>query len=128
MTNVDTPICIIEDNKSIRKLFCTLLQKSGNKTVDFGDGNSGLSWLNENTPLALIVDILLPDQSGTDILQLVREMPHGERIPIIAVTGFAHAYDRNKFLELGFDGYIPKPVNTSSFVNEVKEIIVQKGE
>ncbi len=119
----DLPICIIEDNKPIRKLFCTLLQKSGFQVADFPDGTSGMDWLKANRPLAVITDILLPDVNGSDVLALIRTLNEGDKIPVIAVTGFAQANDRDKFIALGFDSYIPKPINTSSFVSEVTEII-----
>lgn len=119
----DTTICVIEDNKPIRKLYCTLLKKSKYKTVEFPDGNSAVEWLKDNRPDGVIVDILLPDQSGVDILNFIRQQPDGASLPVIASTGFANASDRAKYLELGFNHYIPKPVNTATFVDEVKSAI-----
>lgn len=123
MFSKDLPLCIIEDNKPIRKLFCTLLQKSGFQVADFPDGTSGMEWLKANRPLAVITDILLPDVNGSEVLALIRTLNDGDKIPVIAVTGFAQANDRDKFIALGFDSYIPKPINTSSFVSEVTEVI-----
>jgi DNA-binding response OmpR family regulator len=120
-------ICIIEDNKPIRKLFSTLLKKANFETIEFSDGKSALEWIsNNNMPSAFILDILLPDQSGTDILNVIRQKPNGVSTPIIAVTGFATSNDRQKYLDLGFDHYIAKPINTASFVEEVKGIINSK--
>ena len=120
-------ICIIEDNNSIRKLFCTLLQKSGHKTVDFAEGQEALDWLNDNMPKALIIDIMLPDLNGADIKSAVRNFPDGENVPIIAVTGFAKSSDREKYIDMGFDAYIPKPINTSKFAKEINEVIEIKN-
>lgn len=119
-------VCVIEDNKPIRKLFCTLLQKSNFKTIDFADGKSALDWLKENEPLAVITDILLPDVNGSDILSFVRNKENGHKIPVIAVTGFAMQNDKDKYINMGFDLYIPKPINTSSFAEDIKSIIMQK--
>ncbi len=119
-------ICIIEDNVPIRKLFCTLLKKNGIDTADFGDGTSGLNWLNQNTPDLLVVDILLPDMNGSEIMQSVRNTEAGKTMPIIAATGFAQANDREKYLEMGFDSYISKPINTSTFVQDIKLVIEEK--
>lgn len=120
------PVCVIEDNKPIRKLFCTLLKKSGFETVDFGDGNSAMDWLKDNVPYGVLVDILLPDLNGGEILEFIRSKEEGDKIPVIAATGFAQSNDRDKFIRQGFDGYIPKPINTGSFVSEVKEIFDSK--
>lgn len=120
-------ICIIEDNKPIRKLFSTLLKKANFEIVDFPDGKTAVEWISSNNmPVAFILDILLPDQSGMDILNIIRQKPNGVSVPIIAVTGFATANDRQKYLDLGFDHYIPKPINTTTFVEEVKNVINTK--
>ncbi len=120
------PICVIEDNKPIRKLFCTLLKKNGFETVDFGDGKSAIDWLKDNNPYGVIVDILLPDLNGGEVLEFIRSKDGGDNIPVIAATGFAQSKDREKFIQQGFDGYISKPINTGSFVSEVKEIFDSK--
>ncbi len=121
-------ICIIEDNKPIRKLFSTLLKKANYETIEFADGQSVIEWLgNNNMPSAFILDILLPDQSGIDILNIIRQKPNGVSIPIIAVTGFATANDRQKYIDLGFDYYISKPINTGTFVDEIKQAIQSKN-
>lgn len=121
------PICVIEDNTPIRKLFCTILSKSGFATVDFSDGFSAVEWLKENACTGMIMDILLPDLNGTELISMVRDMPNGKNVPIIAVTGFAQANDKERFMELGFDSYIAKPVNTATFVNEVKKVFESKN-
>lgn len=121
-------ICIIEDNNAIRKLFCTILKKSGLNTIDFPDGSSAVKWLNDNIPDAIILDILLPDSNGTELLKIIRKMPLGNTIPIIAVTGFAKTNDKEKYLEMGFDSYFSKPINTVHFANDVNEIIKMKSQ
>ena len=124
--NSEAPICVIEDNVPIRKLFCTLLNKSGYTTVGFGEGKPAIEWLQQNNPQCVIVDILLPDKNGPEILKAIRDVPEGNKIPVIAATGFAHSNDRQNFLEMGFDSYISKPINTSSFVADIKKIIEEK--
>ncbi len=123
MGTQEQPICVIEDNTPIRKLFCTLLGKAGFHTIEFSDGNSFYEWLKNNKTSGVLMDILLPDTSGTELIKSIRNMPNGEKIPIIAVTGFAQAQDRENFLDLGFDSYISKPVNTATFVEEVRSAL-----
>jgi len=116
-------VCVIEDNLPIRRLFTTVLKKAGFDTVDFSDGASALAHLQSNPVNAIIMDILLPDINGTELIKSVREIESCKNIPIVSVTGFAQASDREKFLQAGFDGYIAKPINTQSFVSELQEII-----
>ncbi len=120
---VNKLICVIEDNTPIRKLFCTLLKKSGYETVDFDDGKSALAYLSASSPKAIIMDILLPDINGTDLIKLVHDISINKDTPVVAVTGFAATQDREKFIELGFRGYLAKPVNTASFVLDLEKLI-----
>jgi CheY-like chemotaxis protein len=119
-------ICLVEDNKAIRKMFGILLNKAGFQITEFEDGKTAVEWLNNNLTVCVIVDILLPDMNGTEIMSAIRNMPGGEKVAIIAVTGFAHPSDREKYLALGFDDYISKPVDTTTFANLVKQIIENK--
>ena len=126
MGTQNDPICLIEDNKAIRKMFGILLNKAGYQTQEFEDGKSAVEWLNMNTAKCVIVDILLPDMNGTEIMYIIRKQPDGANVPIIAVTGFAHPSDREKYLVMGFDDYISKPVDIKTFANIVKQIIEDK--
>jgi DNA-binding response OmpR family regulator len=115
--------CVVEDNTPIRKLFTTLLKKSGYDVIDYGDGNSALQGIKEKKPESIILDILLPDSNGTELIQEIRNFEDMADVPIIVVTGFAQDEDKKNFQDLGFNGYLPKPINTASFINDVKEII-----
>ncbi|NLO19646.1 MAG: response regulator [Ignavibacteria bacterium] len=120
-------ICVVEDNAPIRKLYSTLLKKHGFQTEDFPDGKQAIDWLKNNNPDCVLVDILLPDMNGTEILQFVRKKENGDSIPVIAATGFAHSNDRQKFIDIGFDSYIPKPINTATFASDIEDVIRKKN-
>ena len=126
MADETKSICVIEDNQSVRKLFSTVLKKTGYATIDFTDGLTAMDWLKENKPVCVIVDILLPDVNGSDVLNHLRQQPDGDKIPIIAVTGFAKSNDKEKYLKQGFDNYIAKPINTMTFAEEVQQTIKDK--
>lgn len=68
------------------------------------------------------MDILLPDKNGTELIDDLRALKNYKEIPIIAVTGFALSSDQQKFMKLGFDGFLAKPINISSFASEIKDI------
>ena len=115
-------VCVVEDNVPIRKLETTLLKRAGNTVFDFGDGASALAWIKENKPDLMIVDILLPDTNGTEIMKEVKAMPERRDFPIVAATGFAQLYDREKYLQEGFDAYIAKPLDIANFISEIDHI------
>ncbi len=122
MANQEAPIAVVEDNTPIRKLFCTILNKAGFKTIEYSDAKSAIEGLKSKEVSTILLDILLPDKNGTDLIEDLRSNSNLKDIPIIAVTGFAQSSDQHKFMKLGFDGFIPKPVNTSSFVQEIQDI------
>lgn len=122
MANQDAPIAVIEDNAPISKLFCTILNKAGFKTVEFSDAKSSIDGLKKTEVSTVLLDILLPDKNGTELIEDLRGISSLKDIPIVAVTGFAQPSDQQKFMKIGFDGFIPKPINTITFVQEIKDI------
>ena len=116
-------IIVVEDNAPIRKLFCTLLKKQGLEVIDFGSGDAVLKELPNLKPDLMVLDILLPDINGTELIGKIRAMPHCSNVPAVAVTGFATEQDEIKFKELGFNGYLSKPINTDTFISEIKKHI-----
>lgn len=119
-------ICVIEDNKSISKLFATILQKNGYETIEFFDATSALDWLKNNSPICILTDVLLPDMNGTEFLAEVRKIENLKNLPIIAITGLAQPGDEQKLLSAGFDGYMSKPINIATFVSEIESIMEMK--
>lgn len=115
-------ICVIEDNIPIRKLYSTMLKKAGFLVFDFGDGASSLEWLKSNKVDGIIMDILLPDINGNELVKKVKEIESHKDTKVCAITGFAQAQDKEKFLNDGFTHYLSKPINTTTFIDEVKNM------
>jgi CheY-like chemotaxis protein len=116
-------ILIVEDNDSICKLFSFLLKKAGYNPTIFTTGKECCNWINNNLPIIVLCDISLPDMSGVDVLEHIKKLKHTEKLSVIAVTAIARSGDKEKYLKLGFDGYIPKPINTTTFVSEIQKYI-----
>ena len=127
MSGNTKPVCVIEDNTPIRKLLTTILERSGFNTVSFGDGTSAIDWLKQNEAVIVLVDFVLPDLDGGAIVDFIRQLPDGNKIPVIAVTGLAQENDKERILKMGFDSYIAKPIQTATFAKTVQEIIDLKN-
>jgi CheY-like chemotaxis protein len=123
MNNLSNLILIIEDNESICKLFSFLLKKAGYDTAIFNTGKEACDWIDSNLPTIVLCDISLPDMNGVEVLEHIKRLNHTSKLPVIAVTAIARSGDREKYLKVGFDGYIPKPVNTTTFVSEIQKFI-----
>lgn len=113
-------VCIVEDNTPNRKLFAMLLKKAGYEVYDFDNASATLEWLKNNSADFILMDILLPDMNGTELLASVRQIPNHAQTKIIAITGFSSSNDREKFLSQGFDGYLSKPINTTTFIQDIE--------
>lgn len=116
-------ICIIEDNAPNRKLFSMLLKKKGYNIADFGTAKDSLDWLSINIADLILLDILLPDMNGPEVLINIRKNEHLKGAKVLAITGFTSTYDKEKFLSLGFDGFLAKPINTTTFIDEIESYL-----
>lgn len=89
-------------------------------------GAECLKMMAEEVPTLLLVDIQMPHMSGLELLAKIREHEIWRHIPVIAVTAHAMMGDSDRFSSAGFDGYIPKPINAMSIVNELLPIVSTK--
>ncbi|MCK6512900.1 response regulator [Myxococcota bacterium] len=116
-------ILIIEDNEQNLYLLTFILEKHGYAVISARDGLQGVQ-LAQTQPLALILlDIQLPLMDGYAVAALLRTYNSLSHTPIVAVTSYAMFGDRERILAAGCDGYIEKPINPQTFVEEINEYI-----
>jgi CheY-like chemotaxis protein len=89
-------------------------------------GMECLRLMAEESPTLLLVDIQMPQMSGLELLEKIREHETWRHIPVIAVTAHAMMGDSERFASAGFDGYIPKPISAMSLVNDLQPIVAAK--
>jgi two-component system cell cycle response regulator len=116
-------VLIIEDNESISKIFSFLLKKEGYSIVFCKTGKEAFNWIDNHLPIIVICDISLPDMNGEEVLAYIKKLEHTVDLPVLAVTAIARAGDKEKFLNMGFTGYISKPINTATFVSEIQKYL-----
>ncbi len=112
-------ILMIEDNEQNRYLATFLLEKSGHAVVHAANGPAGLDLAVRVSFDLILLDIQLPGMDGYDVARALRDIPVLNSVPIIAVTSYAMAGDREKALAAGCNHYIEKPINPETFVAEV---------
>lgn len=113
---------LIEDNEQNRYLATFLLQQHGFEVLAASDGPSGIQLAIESEPAFVLLDIQLPTMDGYEVARSLRRVDALDRTPIIAVTSYAMVGDREKCLEAGCDGYIEKPIDPETFVEEIERI------
>jgi CheY-like chemotaxis protein len=123
-------ILLIEDHEQNRYLATFLLEKHGYVVVPSSDGPTGIALAKAMNPALILLDIQLPTMDGYAVARELRNDPALQNIPIIAVTSYAMAGDREKSLAAGCNGYLEKPINPDTFVMEIEKFLPpnQKGE
>jgi two-component system cell cycle response regulator DivK len=112
-------ILLIEDNEQNRYLATFLLEQHGYTIVAAPDGPSGVALAQSLLPDLILLDIQLPGMDGYAVAKALRAIESMRGTPIIAVTSYAMAGDREKCLAAGCNGYIEKPINPETFVTEI---------
>lgn len=102
-------IALVEDNPDNRLLVHAILEDHF-EIEEYENGADALRGLKERPPRLVLLDISLPEMDGTEVLRHMRDDPTLSGIPAIALTAHAMAGDRERFLEMGFDHYLTKPI------------------
>ena len=104
-------VLLVEDNADSAEALALLLRMLGNEVEVASDGISGLRAVETNRHEIVLLDIGLPEMNGYDVARRIREQPWGERIALIALTGWGQDEDRRLAKEAGFDHHLVKPVD-----------------
>ncbi len=116
-------ILVIEDNEQNIYLMTFILENNGYEVVQARDGREGIELAGRVKPTLILLDIQLPDIDGYDVARELRSNPALDDVPIVAVTSYAMAGDREKCLDAGCVGYITKPINPETFVAEMEKYL-----
>lgn len=117
-------ILVAEDNPTNRELLRELLEIHGYSVAEACDGEEALAMVEQAHPELLLLDIGMPRSDGFAVVRTLRESPRFASLPVVAITAYAMQGDREKILSSGFDGYLSKPVNSVSLVQELDRLLV----
>lgn len=121
-------VLLVEDEEFIRDLFKRQLDLSGFTTDAFGTGQEGLTALTRNAYDLALLDIMLPDINGLQILQNIRQNANTKNLVVVLLTNLGQDAVIKQGFELGADGYLVKAAYTpDQIVQEVKNIMQKKG-
>jgi two-component system, sensor histidine kinase and response regulator len=104
-------ILVAEDNPTNQQVAQAILEGAGIVVTIVDNGEEAVEALRHNAFDAVLMDIQMPRMNGYEATRLIRELPRGASIPIVAMTAHAMKGDEEKCLEAGMDAYISKPVN-----------------
>lgn len=118
-------ILVIDDNADIRDLLAFVLQKENYEVSTVPDGVSGLTLIKENKPDLIILDVMMPEFSGFEVLEAVRTDKDSKVrvIPVLMITSKSSTADIDQALELGANSYIVKPFRPANLVQKVNALL-----
>lgn len=116
-------IYIVEDDESIREIEEFALINAGHKVVGFSDAKSFFHQISDVLPDLVLLDVMLPDESGNDIVRKLRKNGDTKRVPVMMVTAKTTELDLVKGIEDGADDYIKKPFSVMELISRVKALL-----
>ena len=118
-----TTVLIIEDNPDNMLLISDILDFNGYSLIKAETGLAGVEMAENNQPDFIILDIQLPDIDGYEVLKRIRNNDRTKNIPVVAMTSYAMAGDRERLLNAGCNGYVEKPFDPGTVMDQIKQVI-----
>lgn len=115
------PILVVEDNEQNMELATFLLEEGGYAVARASTLDEARAFLRTHTPRLVLLDMNVAGADGLTLVAEWRRLPVA--FPIVALTAHAMRGDRERFLAGGCDGYISKPINTRTFLEEVSRFL-----
>ncbi|NFA61026.1 response regulator transcription factor [Clostridium sporogenes] len=114
-------VLVVEDDPALRKLFCTVLNKNGYKSIEAKDGNSALDVLYKEYIDLIISDIMMPNMDGYTLIKLIRES--NDNVPILMITAKGTFSDKQEGFRVGTDDYMVKPIDVNEMILRVGALL-----
>jgi CheY-like chemotaxis protein len=133
MNAAPVTILLIEDDAGHARLIEKNVRRAGvsNEIIPFTDGTSALAYMFATdgagqrtavTSILVLLDLNLPDMSGIDILQRIKQDPHLKRAPVIVLTTTDDRVEIQRCYDLGCNVYITKPVDYEGFATAIRQL------
>lgn len=116
-------IFYVEDDNSIREIVLYTLHSMGFEARGFEDGQSFLKALENHKPSLIMLDVMLPDYDGVELLKIIKRQAKTSDLPVIMATARGAEIDKIQALDLGADDYLAKPFSMMEMVARVKAVL-----
>ncbi|KPF47360.1 response regulator [Rhizobium sp. G187] len=129
----EVTIVMIEDDEGHARLIEKNVRRAGvhNEIVPFTNGTAALDYVlgtdrsglvSQDRYLLILLDLNLPDMSGTDILDQIKSNPHTRKLPVVILTTTDDEREIQRCYDLGANVYITKPVDYDNFANAIRQL------
>ncbi|MBQ3164086.1 MAG: response regulator transcription factor [Lachnospiraceae bacterium] len=120
-------IYVVEDDNDILEIETFALKNSNYEVRGFSNAKDFYEAIEEKVPALVVLDVMLPDEDGLQIVQKVRSIPKLANLPIIMVTARTTEIDKVKGLDIGADDYLTKPFGVMELIARVKALLRRTG-
>ncbi len=122
MTHAQKTVMIIEDEPDIAELFAEMMRLNGYRVIKAYTGTPAMTLIPQEKPDVILLDIMMPDVSGLEVLRYVRQDSALASIPVIVVSALSMPMDIQKGLEAGATVYLSKPVSYTDLLSAVDRL------
>lgn len=123
----DKKALIVEDTDHNRMLMRTILEIEHFDVIEKENGTGVVDVVKQEKPDIILMDIQLPDISGTELIRILKQQDATKHIPIIAITAFAMPQDRERILGFGCEEYMAKPFATDELIALLRKYVKKGG-
>jgi CheY-like chemotaxis protein len=116
-------ILIVDDFDDTRLLLRTWLGKKGYRIIEAANGKQAVSLAETQRPDLIIMDVEMPELDGLSATRKIRELPHGQRVPIVAVSAYGADLFRDDALAAGCDEYVSTPFEPAVLEKLIQSLI-----
>jgi len=117
---------VIDDEQAIRLFLEATLEDEGYSIVTFGDGTTSLEWLSRSVPDLVLLDLMLPDMSGIQVLESLKDLyPH---VPVVMITAYSQTDTAVQAMKLDAFDYVSKPIELSQLLRVVAQGLHETAE
>ena len=120
---LDEAILVVEDNGFNMYLISFILTENGYNVLQADGGEEGVRIALKEKLDLILMDIRLPDLDGYEAMKRIRASKVYCNVPIIALTSYAMVGDEEKALRAGFTGYLTKPIDPATFLQEIEKYL-----
>jgi CheY-like chemotaxis protein len=118
-------VLIVEDDEKVARALGSVLEQAGFVYSWQGNVTNALIEVDEKLPSLMLLELMLPDRSGIELIDYVRNQPGGETLPLIVVSSASGGYQMGQAIEAGADVFLTKPVGVDELLRGVSKVIAE---
>ena len=116
-------ILVADDDPDIRGILAFRLERAGYETVQAASGDEALRLVRESPPALCILDVMMPQVNGFEVLREIRHDPATKEVPVLMLTASVQDKDVARGFEVGADDYLGKPFSNAELMERVSRLL-----